>query len=140
MTNDQSKKTRQLNRCGLLKILEIFQYLCRQGQAFQGVTDNESNFYQLIKLRGKNDPALIELIEKKGIKYISHDIQNEIIEIMARQVRPHIVNDIGFNFFSIIADEYTDINNQEQLSFFLRQVDDTLEFYEDFQGFMTCRT
>ena len=51
---------------------------------------------------------------------MSHDIQNEIISIMAHQVQRDLVNDIGCNFFSIIADEYTDISNHEQLTICLR--------------------
>ena len=62
MANEESKKTRQSNRCCLVNIIEILQYLCRQGQAIQGDTDNESNFYQLIKLRGKDDSS-IDLID-----------------------------------------------------------------------------
>ncbi|CAB4016716.1 Hypothetical predicted protein [Paramuricea clavata] len=65
-----------------------FQSLCRQGQAIQGDTDTESNFYQLMKLRGRDDPALLELLKKRGgDKYTSHDIQNEITEIMAHKVQ-----------------------------------------------------
>ena len=38
-------------------------------------------------------------------------------------------------FFSIMADEYTDITNKEQFSFCIRTVDDNLEVKEDFLGF-----
>ena len=38
-------------------------------------------------------------------------------------------------FFSIIADEGTDVSNKEQLSFCLRSVDENLNAYEDFIGF-----
>ena len=54
---------------------------------------------------------------------------------MAHQVLRDIVKDVGFNFFSLIADEYTDISNQEQLTLCLRWVDDHLEAHEDFLGF-----
>ena len=102
-----------------------------------GGTDDESNFVQLLKLRAKDDSALLEWIQKADDKCTSHDIQNEIITIMAHQVQRDLVNDIRSNFFSIIADEYTDINNQEQLALTicLRWVDDTLEAHEDFLGF-----
>mgnify|MGYP002804169504 FL=1 len=80
MTNKEMKKVRLISRRCLLRIIESLQCLCRQGQAIQGDTDTESNFYQLIKLRGKDDPALVELLKKQGgIKYTSHDIQNELI-------------------------------------------------------------
>ena len=38
-------------------------------------------------------------------------------------------------FFSIMADEYTDITNKEQFSFCIRTVDDNLEVKENFLGF-----
>ena len=34
-----------------------------------------------------------------------------------------------------MADEYTDITNKEQFSFFIRTVDDNLEIKEDFLDF-----
>ena len=53
---------------------------------------------------------------------------------MAHQVQKDSVNDIGSNFFSMIADGYTDINNYEQLTICLQWIDDTLEEHEDFLG------
>ena len=47
---------------------------------------------------------------RKEDRYTSHDIQNEIIAIMAN----HVI--IRSGFFSIICDEYTDISNMEQLT------------------------
>ena len=41
-----------------IKVIECLQYLARQGQAMQGDTDDESNFIQLLKLRGKDKPLL----------------------------------------------------------------------------------
>ena len=122
LTSEQAKTKLKSNRRCLLKIKECLQYLCRQGQAIQGGTDDESNFVQLLKLRAKDDSALFEWIQKTDNKYTSHNIQNEIITIRS-------------NFFSIIADEYTDINNQEQLTICVGWVDDTLEAHKDFLGF-----
>ena len=45
------------------------------------------------------------------------------------------MEDIGSKYFSIIADEYTDISNKEQLTFCLRWVDEYLDTHEDFIGF-----
>ena len=135
MASEQNRKTMQGNRRCLIKIIENLQYFCRQGQAIQGDTDLESNFFQLVKLRSKDDSLLLDWIQKKNNKYLSHDIQNEIVGIMAHQVLRDIVKDVGFNFFSLIADEYTDISNQEQLTLCLRWVDDHLEAHEDFLGF-----
>ena len=38
-------------------------------------------------------------------------------------------------FFSIIADESTDVSNKEQLSFYLQSVNENLNALEDFIGF-----
>lgn len=40
-----------------------------------------------------------------------------------------------YKFFSTITDEGTDVSNKEQLSFFLRTMDQNLNSFEDFMGF-----
>ena len=50
-------------------------------------------------------------------------------------VQRDLVSDIRGNYFSIIADEYTDASNDEQLTIFLRWVDEILDVHEDFLGF-----
>ena len=37
-----------------IKVIECLQYLSRQGHVMQGGTDDESNFIQLLKIRGKD--------------------------------------------------------------------------------------
>ena len=135
MLNVETKKILQSNRLCLMKVMETLQYLCRQGLAIQGNTDFASNFVQLLKLRGKDVPSLPEWIEKKNDEYLSHDAQNEVISIMANQLQRELLRDIGTSFFSLIADEYTDISNNEQLVICLRWVDQNLEAHEDFLGF-----
>ena len=54
---------------------------------------------------------------------------------MAHQVQRDLVSDIRGNYFSIIADEYTDASNDEQLTICLRWVDEMLDVHKDFQGF-----
>ena len=83
LTSEQAKTKLKSNRRCLMKVIEYLQYHCRRGQAIQGGTDDESNFVQLLKLRAKDDSALLEWIQKTDDKYTSHDIQNEIITIMA---------------------------------------------------------
>ena len=83
MSSDEGEKTMESNRISFIKVIECFQYLARQGQAMQGDTDDESNFIQLLKLRGKDQPLFLKWLEGKEDRYTSHDIQNEIIAIMA---------------------------------------------------------
>ena len=103
----------ETNRFCLLKIIECLQYLARRAMPMQGDTDEESNFTQLLKLREKDQPALLKWLERKEDKYTSHEIQNEItgISIMANNVIQNLVADIRGGFFALIADECTDISN-----------------------------
>ncbi|KAK2550816.1 Zinc finger MYM-type protein 1 [Acropora cervicornis] len=68
MSNDAAKKTMATNRFCLLKIIECLQYLARQAMPMQGDTDEESNFIQLLKLRGKDQPVLLKWLERKDDK------------------------------------------------------------------------
>jgi len=136
MFSESMKKDREDNRRCLIKLIENVQYLGRQGQAIQGDTDEESNFFQLIKLRARDDAALTQWIKRRGSKYTSHDIQNEILSIMSQQIIRTIVSKINHGkHYALICDEYTDISNKEQLSLCLRWVDEDLNIKEDFIGF-----
>ena len=139
MSSDAAKKTMESNRICFIKVIECLQYiyiyLARQGHAMQGDTNDKSNFIQLLKLRGKNQPLLLKWLERKEDRYTSHDIQNAIIAIMANYVIRDLVSEIRGGFFSVICDEYTDISNKEQLTICIRLVDKKLQAYEDFLGF-----
>ena len=103
----------------------------------QGDTDDESNFIQLLKLWGIDQPLLLKYLERKEDTYTSHDIQNEIIATMANDVIRDLVLKIRGGFFSIICDEYTNTSNKEQLTICIHWADKELEAHEDFPGFTT---
>lgn len=134
MVHEKAKTVMEGNRRCFLKILQSIRYLGRQGIAFQGDTE-ASNFLQLMKLRAMDDPILGEWIAKGGDTYLSHDIQNEILQIMSNTILRDLAKDIRPNFYSIICDEYTDITNKEQMSFCLRWVNEEIGAREDFLGF-----
>ena len=116
-------------------IIEILQCLLRQGLPFRGHNDCESNFYQLLLLRSKDILELKSWFMKKNGKYISHDIQNELLSIMSHQVLNKLLVSIRDTMFSLICDEYTDCSNKELLTFCLRWVTDNLDVFEHFMGF-----
>lgn len=137
MMNETAKEVMAENRRCLKAVIECVQFLARQGLAFQGHTDAESNFVQLLKLRSKDRPELLMWLNKTNDKYTSHDIQNELISIFASKVIQGLVSDIQkASFFSIICDEYTDVSNKEQLTICVRWVDELLVPQEDFLGFI----
>ena len=92
---------------------------------------------QLTVLLGARDENIRDHLSKSlGNKYARHDIQNELLEIMAHHVLMKKVEKIRGNvFFSIMGNEYTAISNKEQLSLCLRSVKENLKVQEDFLGF-----
>ena len=68
-------------------IIESIHFLARQGLALRGQKyDTNSNFSQLLLLRGIDCPALLTWLNKKSNKYTSREIQNEFLEIMALHI------------------------------------------------------
>ena len=134
-----TKETMKMNRKCFVKIIESLLYLGRQGIALRQSNDLESNFVQLLELRAIDIPELRKWLDQPGRSdtYTSHDSQNEILSLAANSIVRDIVLDIksGCSWFALIADEYTDIANKEQLSICVRWIDNKLESHEDFLGF-----
>ena len=65
-----------------------------------------------------------------------------MIDVLADQVRGKIIRKVNVaKWFTLIADEVTDVSNKEILSLVLRYVDpDTLLVQEDLVGFFECDT
>ena len=70
------------------------------------MSEENSNFHQLLKLRAQENPEIIEWLRKRDDKYTSPAIQNE------GQISANIQN---ATFFTIMADETADVSNKEQL-------------------------
>ncbi|XP_076308589.1 zinc finger MYM-type protein 1-like [Tachypleus tridentatus] len=135
MTLGEEKKE---SRSNMVKIIKNLQFLARQGLALQGHSDEKSNFTQLYHLRAKDNSKMIKWLKKKTNKYVTHDVQNEILEVMALQdVESCIRNG---RYFSILAVECTDVANKEQLTICIRWIDNNLEPHEDFIGFYEIPT
>jgi len=117
------------------KIIESVQFLARQGLAIQGLESDSGNLMELLRLRSEDVPELAQWLKRK-ITWTSHDIQNEILEIMAHSIQRDIASDIrDAVWFSLIVDETTDISVKEQVSICLRHVSNLFEVHEDFIGF-----
>lgn len=92
--------------------------------AFRGSKENieelnKGNFLSVIELLTKYDPILSELLAKPtgSIKYLSHQIQNEVISLLGQEVHDNIVSDIkDAPFFSFILDTTQDASKIDQLS------------------------
>ena len=132
----EHKQQKAENRAMFRKILQNLRFLARQGLSLRGHGDGaDSNFTQLLRLRAFDSPAVLSWMEKKTDKYMSSDIQNECLQIMALSILRQISASIVWNgFFTIMADECTDIANKEQFVVCIRWVDETLTDHEDVIG------
>ena len=77
-------------------------------------------------------------MERKTDRYTSHDILNEILKLMSNSLILQIASHIRSgqcNFFSLIADEYTNISKLEQLTTCCQWIDKHLDSHEDFVVF-----
>ena len=110
-------------------------YLSREGIALQG-HKGEDDFTQLMFFLGTKDENIRDHLNKLlGNKYTSHDIQNEVLEIMVHHALCEKIEEIRENLFFSVMDEYTDISSKEQLSLCLPSVKEDLEVQEDFLAF-----
>ena len=113
---DKQIGTDQANNRHCLEILfTSIEYLARQALSFRGHIEERGNFYQLVALRGKESECLKSWIGRRRA-YMSHEIQNEILQILGHQILRAIIRDVlSCNWFSIIADEATDAALVEQV-------------------------
>ena len=145
------------NRLKLTSIFKMIEFCGRQNLSLRGHRDNSTdierdlsgsenhgNFLALLKFRvDAGDTVLGEHLASsaRNATYTSPVIQNQIIDVLSDQVRQKIVQKVRkARWFSVVADEVTDVSNKEQLSLVLRYVDiETLLVREDLVGFFECR-
>lgn len=76
-----------------------------------------------IRLLAKFDPFVHNLLNdsKKHVKYLSWKIQDELIEILASDIRNKICDEVKkSSWFSIILDSTQDITKIDQVSVIIR--------------------
>ena len=153
LSSTHSKQVEE-NRLKIRSIAETIIFCGRQGIALRGHRDdrpsveedpnkNHGNFLALLQFRVQSgDKVLSDHLKSAGSNatYTSKTIQNELIEICGDIIRYKILTKIRqAKYFSIIADEATDVSNDEQLSISIRYVDDSSPT-EVFVAFCECVT
>lgn len=94
-------------------------------QFTEAPTCNEGNFIAIIRLLSETNSNLKEHLERgpRNAQYTSKTIQNEVIEVMAEEIRKHFRECLAqCPHFSLIADETTS-HGREILSVCLRFLD-----------------
>ncbi|XP_039271809.2 52 kDa repressor of the inhibitor of the protein kinase-like [Styela clava] len=150
------------NRKGMLSLINIVKLCGRQMLSFRGHRDfgkidqpedfetneNEGNFRALVRFRIQSgDEDLRRFILSSGInaQYTSWSTQNEIVQLCGGFVRKALVQRISESgYFSVLADETSDVSNCEQFSICVRYVhkpfEGKYELREDFLGFVEAKS
>ena len=86
-------------------------------------------------MRAKDGPALLKWISKTYDCHITPQAQNEMLKLVVLKLSLKITTDIrSSGWYSILADEATDVSNTQQLVICIRWVTDGLIVEEDFIG------
>ena len=110
-------------------LLRIVMRCGKQGFALRGHRDDKVNqkeysgsqgiFLELVHFRAETDEVLRKHIQfgLQNEKYTSRTIQNELVSVIGDAIHDEILSEVlSAQFYSIIADEVSDVANQEQVS------------------------
>ena len=92
--------------------LSSIRYLAWQGLPVRGDGDEQDgNFLQLLKLKGEEDPMMVDWFEWKANKYTLHQHQNDILKIMAMHVLREVASHLQQSpYIAITMDETMDVS------------------------------
>lgn len=118
----------------LRRLIAVIKFLSKQGLAFRGSLEKFGeeqcgNYLATLELIAKFDPFLKNHVEKyankgKGkVSYLSKDICDEFIEVLAEHTRKDIIREIlSAKYYSISVDSTPDVSHTDQLTFILRYI------------------
>ena len=111
-------------------LLDIAKTLARQQLAFRGHEESDGNFIQITNLVARHNSRLHswlsdECMKPYAVKYLSPSSQNELINVLAEDVKNRIVRDINSaEMYSVMADTSPDTSNADRLVVAVRYVDE----------------
>ena len=118
----------------LTRIIGVVKTLSRNSLSFRGSNEkiyekNNRLFCQLIEFLAEFDPIMKDhlwrVVDKEVQNhYLSHKIQNELISLLANEIKEEIRRKIlKAKYFSVILDCTLDLSHEEQMSIVIRCVD-----------------
>uniref|UniRef100_H3B6V4 TTF-type domain-containing protein n=1 Tax=Latimeria chalumnae TaxID=7897 RepID=H3B6V4_LATCH len=98
---------------------------------------NRGNFLELLHLLGNFDSVVKKKLSDGpgNAKYVHHDIQNEVVDIMANMIRKQISEEVkAAEHFALQVDECKGISKKEQISIVVRYLNND-SIHEEFLHF-----
>nr|XP_051230017.1 uncharacterized protein LOC127347922 [Lolium perenne] len=111
--------------------LKCLRFLLRQGLAFRGHDEsedslNKGNFLELLNWLAGNFEEVDKVVlnsPPQNCKMTHHDIQHELIKCCAQETTKLVIEELDGGHFAILADESSDVYQNEQLAICLHYVD-----------------
>ena len=101
---------------------------------------NRGNYLEFLEFRSRECTELATHLSS-NVHYVSPQSQNEMIQLIGKNVQMHILKEIkSASLFSIICDETMDISRMEQFSLCVRYVTPDLGVRERFLGFWHAKS
>lgn len=132
----------------LKRIVTVIRFIASRGLPFRGSNNhfgnpNNGNYLGILELLSEYDVLLenhIKRYAKKGkghASYLSANIANEFIHILADEVRAVFIRDVQKSkYYSLIIDSTPDVNHKDQLTTIIRHEDGTGSAIERFLEFL----
>ncbi|XP_076886020.1 uncharacterized protein LOC143535729 [Bidens hawaiensis] len=124
---EQFKKERDYWIQVLLRIVALVKFLAKNNLAFRGTKEKlyqkgNENFLGLVEMLEEFDPVIKEHVrriinDEVHVHYLGHNIQNELIFMIAQEIKKEIIKQIKeAKYYSIILDCTPDSSHQEQMT------------------------
>ena len=137
-----SREDMRLYIARLTHSLRCVRFILNQGLAFRGKyeceeSSNKGNFLELLTWLAESNEEIDKIVLNNApgnCQLKCPSIQKEIANFCASETTRHIIEELGDDHFSILADESSDASYKEQLALCLRYVDKQGRVCERFLG------
>jgi len=119
-----------MNKYCISPRIDVIEFLATHQLAFRGTVEAFSSmkdggsglFLSLLNFFIKKDPQLTEIVKTvpRNATYASHEIQNELVDVMSSIVKEAIVQEVGDSGFTLKVDGTRDSTGVENISIVLR--------------------
>ena len=118
----------------LHSVVEVIKFLCKQYLPLRGHREdsnskNQENFFETLKLLAKYNAVnkkhllVIQLSSKGMTTYLSPTIQNELIELLGKEVKHLILEEIkAAKYFSVLLDSTPDVSHIDLMALIVRYI------------------